>query len=489
MKSVLIVDDEKLIRQSLQRMILESDVPVEIVFECRNGEEALEILSRKSVDLVFTDIEMPHMNGIELVRQIRQFEKKPMVVVVTGHDDFNYVVEMLRLGARDYILKPADPDKIAQVMQELNDELNQHQSRMQKEFQIEIQQLRRLISGDFVSEEERRIIQEKYNSCFYSDKYVVCCAYENASVDAKNVIRTLDDVDDGMVYVLPEKDIGPFLRTECREGSVGIGKAHAGIHHLHNAYQEALYARKRAFVKGNTVQYEESEKEIPEALREEARKLLTSQSISQGIQLVGTDHVEKLNEHWQRFLLEVELGRIKPEEFLLVMENSLKNIDEIYGEQMDEALRAEGSKLKKPLAYLNLAQYSLDLMKYLNALNERCNLVGVGSRSQHKMQMAVDYIRQNYSSNLNMAVVSNYLSMNYSLFSYSFKQYTGKTFVNYLKELRIEEAKRLLVETDERIADISYRVGYDNEKHFMKTFKNQCGVSPTEYRKNMKKDY
>lgn len=84
-----------------------------------------------------------------------------------------------------------------------------------------------------------------------------------------------------------------------------------------------------------------------------------------------------------------------------------------------------------------------------------------------------------------MAVVSNHISMNYSLFSHVFKQYTGKNFVNYLKELRIQEAKRLLEETDMRIIEISLAVGYENEKHFMKLFKAVCGVSPTEYRKNV----
>ena len=95
------------------------------------------------------------------------------------------------------------------------------------------------------------------------------------------------------------------------------------------------------------------------------------------------------------------------------------------------------------------------------------------------------YIKENYDKNLNMAVVSNYISMNYSLFSYSFKQYTGNNFVNYLKNLRMEEAKKLLAKTDMRVVEISQKVGYDNEKHFMTTFKSSCGVSPSEYRKNM----
>ncbi|BBF41333.1 two-component response regulator yesN [Lachnospiraceae bacterium KM106-2] len=58
--------------------------------------------------------------------------------------------------------------------------------------------------------------------------------------------------------------------------------------------------------------------------------------------------------------------------------------------------------------------------------------------------------------------------------------------MNYLKDIRIEQAKRLLVDTDEKIISISHRVGYENEKHFMKIFRNECGISPSEYRKSIR---
>ena len=104
--------------------------------------------------------------------------------------------------------------------------------------------------------------------------------------------------------------------------------------------------------------------------------------------------------------------------------------------------------------------------------------------SKQKIKQAILYIQENYAKDLNMAVISNEISMNYSLFSYQFKEYTGTNFVNYLKGIRMEAAKKLLVETDLMIMEISQKVGYDNEKHFMKTFKGYYGVSPSEYRKN-----
>ena len=90
------------------------------------------------------------------------------------------------------------------------------------------------------------------------------------------------------------------------------------------------------------------------------------------------------------------------------------------------------------------------------------------------------------NKNLDMVEVSNYVSMNYSVFSLDFKEYTGKNFVNYLKDIRLQEAKRLLDETDMKIIEIGEAIGYENDKHFLKVFKGAYSVTPSEYRKNIK---
>lgn len=132
-----------------------------------------------------------------------------------------------------------------------------------------------------------------------------------------------------------------------------------------------------------------------------------------------------------------------------------------------------------------LAVWQTEFIEWLLGLQERINSQYDGSRNQQKIKRAIEYIRKNYDKDLNMAVVSNYISMNYSLFSCLFKEYTGSNFVYFLKNIRMEEAKKLLAETELRIVEISVKVGYENEKHFMKTFKAACGVSPSEYRKNV----
>ena len=120
MNTLLVVEDEKLIRQGIVAMIRRSSVPVEEILECRNGEEALEILRKRRVDVMFTDIRMPKMDGIEMLERLRQAGKTTHVIILTAYDSFSYVQTALRLEAVDYLLKPfhdGDLEKAVQRVQ------------------------------------------------------------------------------------------------------------------------------------------------------------------------------------------------------------------------------------------------------------------------------------------------------------------------------------------------------------------------------------
>ena len=117
MKTLLIVEDEKLIRQGVKNMIQRSGVPIEVIIECNNGEAALEILKEQKIDVMFTDIRMPKMDGIQLVQAMKELPYQPLTVVISGYDDFSYAVEMLRMGVKEYILKPVDRNQINSIME------------------------------------------------------------------------------------------------------------------------------------------------------------------------------------------------------------------------------------------------------------------------------------------------------------------------------------------------------------------------------------
>lgn len=183
--------------------------------------------------------------------------------------------------------------------------------------------------------------------------------------------------------------------------------------------------------------------------------------------------------------MEVERGRHSAETFEKNMNLLIDEILQIYRSVLQEKGKEELERFRNPYQFAQVGELMEELTGWMIGFHEKIDTEFDDYRNKSRMEQAVAYIQENYNMDLNMAVVSNYVSMNYSMFSYAFKKYTGKNFVSYLKEIRVNEAKRLLEKTDMRVIEISRQVGYENEKHFMKIFKTVSGVSPTEYRRNM----
>ena len=112
MISIVIADDEKLIRAGIKK-IIETMITIPVaITEAKNGEEALSICQEENPDLIITDIRMPKMDGIELMKNLSNLEKKPAIIVLSGFDDFTYAKEAISCGAISYILKPVDKEEL-----------------------------------------------------------------------------------------------------------------------------------------------------------------------------------------------------------------------------------------------------------------------------------------------------------------------------------------------------------------------------------------
>lgn len=486
MKNVLIVEDEKMIRQGIKTMVQRSGVPVEVILECNNGETALEVIKEQKIDVMFTDIRMPKMDGIELVKQMQKCEHIPLTVAISGYDDFSYAVEMMRQGVREYILKPIERQKIIDILVKLNQEIEQGKEKDKTIRKIGIQQIKYLLQSDEIEDKELETLKVQYGDTFYQGEYVICCTpCVVGTENERNPYIYLEGMPQGDIYIVEMEQLSFLLCNELKNGHIGISAPHRGLEELHIAYIEAIQMRRKAFCRGTEKEvWTDREEKIPEKLREEAKKLLDSSARMQRVQLIGTDRWEELQLNWNKFFAEAERGRILPEEFERCMQEVLDEIAQIYRNLMEER-EDQWKKLRMYLEYPDLKAYQETLLDFMKEMQQTINNRLDSNQNKQKIQQAITYVEENFAKDLNMAVVSNYISMNYSLFSYSFKQYTGSNFVNYLKDIRMREAKRLLSETDQKIIEISQAVGYENEKHFMKIFKAACGVSPSEFRKNM----
>lgn len=253
---------------------------------------------------------------------------------------------------------------------------------------------------------------------------------------------------------------------------MGVSGVHRELTALPVAYRQARQARCRSFSTCRPcVRYSEALAETAHGEERQAERV---------VQMLGAGRMDEAEKELEACVEQVNVGKMRVEAFDEWLGRIARGCAKTYG-RGDEALFGS---MRTVLEYPMLWDCVDAVKGALNAFCERVSLSG-DEQSAQRIGEALRYIQENYHRDLNMAIVSNVISMNDSMFSYAFKRHFGVGFVQYLKELRVEKARELLRTMDLRVSEIGRRVGFDNDKHFMKTFRAVCGVSLTEYRRNM----
>ncbi len=472
--TIIVVDNDAQARGQLSQILLSCGIGVETVIECESGKEALQLLQNDNADVVFTDIQMPVMNGFDFVAELNGFVQKPFVVVTTRYNYFSYAVEMLRLGVRDYLLKPLSREKIINVLKRLLEERNRNMELQNFNSQMQAARLQEFM----LRGEDNEFAAARMNADYKfldTDYCVVCCCSEGRKMNLSHLLYLWDDKGQD-VFVL-KKEEWEAQQDKFIPYIVGISELHRKGEQLHQAYTEAWMSRRSRFFR------EHHRSRIESSWHKGEREVPDLHTIEQAVNMIGTDKLEEAVKLITGLIRMTSLGQCETSVFEELMNYFVLSASKIYQNVLKEADMSADS-IRHIYCFQDCLIYQQKLTEWMESLN-RVIVNRFGDyKNKQKIQQALHYIHENYNKNLNMAVVTNYISMNYSLFSYTFKQYTGKNFVDYLKNLRVNEAKKLLTETDMLIMDISRAVGYDNEKHFTKVFKAECGVSPSEYRKN-----
>lgn len=480
MKTLLLVEDEKLIRQGIRSMIERSDVEVEEIIECNNGEAALEILKSRPVDVMFTDIRMPKMDGITLVSEAKKLKNFPLVAAISGFDDFKYAVEMLRNGVKEYILKPIDRNKIAEILKQFESYLEQNERAYFQRKKTALHQLQYMLFYDSVSDVEIENICLSVREFIKFERFIVFC-----------FSRREEDVDltvPGKYYFVQGQEKMDIIicdagcKTEVikklSHHNIGISAVYCNIMDVRQAFCEAAEMRRTAFETCQPV-VDAITYNLPATEYEYGVKLMM-----QTANLICSNKLEEALAQLEVFVEGVKQRKYPINEFQEQMKLIIQTTMKVYEKSLKNK-EYEIMELLDIFSYQNIDEYMDVIRQWINRFDELISDNIDEHKTSIKIQKAIDFIKENYATNLNMAVVSNYISMNYSLFSFTFKQYTGTNFVNYLKDVRVGEAKKLLTETDMKVNEISKAVGYEHEKHFMKTFKSLTGLTPSQYRNNL----
>lgn len=475
MNTLLIVEDEKKIRQGIRSIALRSGVQVDRIVECVDGEKALDVIQREPVDVMITDIRMPRMDGIQLVQSMQSCRQAPLTIVLSGYDDFTYAVELMRCGVREYILKPVDREQLFSALQKMETELQKRQAARDKTLKLNRQQLKYLMLNKEITREELDVITEQFTHSLFRHAYAVCCAAQKVP-DAEKMdgILFLGSVEGMAVYLTESAQKDALLSEKLGGLGAGISLHHTGLSEVRMAYEEAVQARHTAFAKclPSAVFSGQAPQSAP----------LYEEAIDRILHLIGAGKVEEAAGHMEQIVANVMCGNTGVIDYAQRMKTLTEMIAVRWGH-----LPAASLKVWEPVrgvfSHRTILDHFQAFTACLRALHDQMKSEEEQSRAKEKMRQALNYMQDNFQKGLNMAMVSNHVSMNYSQFSNAFKEYTGMNFVSYLQDMRMIRAKHLLRTTDMKVFEISWKVGLRNEKHFMKTFRAMYGVSPTEYRR------
>jgi two-component system, response regulator YesN len=528
---VLIADDEFIICQWFRMTLQPHADRFRIVGEAHDGAQALALCQSELPDVVVTDIKMPVMNGLELIRALKAAHPQVKIVILSAYDDFRYAKEALRLGASDYLLKPEIKDSdLLQVLDNLQQELREQENRRQEyremresihDHMTEIRAafLKRLVDGlETDPAQVRQKLQQHQVLLEERNLYVLLLALDNVRRE------TLSAADrETLAARLPDR-LHDLLQAHLKNGAV--------FRYAEDRYVAVVSARFTSSKTVREVLYHAAsnmQHAVKDLIRLTASAGISSFSNSFTELPVQLGEAETAlqkrfyaGENSVLFYSDLGAGRATPAVSIAAVVNEVAQA--INAQEFDRArarLESLFNRLRDeaPPAIADVRLYLADLIRTLVHQTRRVTKVAghqaqlmetfereafldglrrltlgvlqeaaAAARSQVPAQQglvekAVAYLHEHYAEDLSLQEVAAHVNLSPSYFCRLFKQEVGMNFHKYLIQLRIARAKELLYQ-DAAISagDVAQQVGYPNASYFSRLFKKVAGLTASEYR-------
>ncbi|MFZ5968489.1 MAG: response regulator [Bacillota bacterium] len=528
MIKLMIVDDEHIVIESLKFIIEKHVNDVEIVGTANTGREAIEKAMYLKPDVIFMDIRMPGINGIDAIRQIKETKNDAFFVIVTAYEYFNYAKEAVNLGVHEYLLKPLNKSKVIETLNNIREMVVSKRQAIQREMLLK-EKINKIIphmEGQFIYSQlfNGRVIRDIdfYEEIFgisLQNGYVVMAIVEDRDTDERE--ESLKDslakqkFYDLFSYELKELSaclIGPPLLDrvvayipvdsnidgyEIRNKSIdiaakvserinqsmdiryriGVGRSY-NIHNFskscNEAYMAASVYNDELVIHFEDIAFPQRKIDSYPANKEKilTHKMLTGDT--RGALEVFEEIFWWLSENYRDDLDKIKSHLI---ELLIVIKRGVP-VEITENDVFEKHYLIEMLKIHDVVelrsSYLN---YLKTFMTNIEEFRQQ-ELSGLISQ-------AIKYIHEKYHENISLDDVAKEMNMSYHYFSKFFKESVGKNFVDYLTDLRIEKSKEMLKDPAISVKEICYEIGYSDPNYFSKIFKKVTGMTPTEYRTNL----
>ncbi|MUT68766.1 response regulator [Paenibacillus sp. NEAU-GSW1] len=514
MLKLLIVDDEQIEREGMAA-ILRNSFPDTLIEQAKNGKAAVELVPVYEPDLILMDIRMPIMNGLEAVELIAADYPDIRFIMVTAYDTFEYARRAIKLGVKDYLLKPSKIGEIRETVgsvmeqirieqKERNERLNERntldkvmplveadvvtQLLFDRVHEVHLDELLNLIGGKCGTEAFVLLIRSSAGDASASEEIYSAVKLKlrqigNGWVGAMSgrCLPIIGFVEENRSYraqaasMIRELLALPQLASQP-EIVIGVGDPRSSLDHTRHSYQEALLAAAAA-----------PATPFPSKHRFYA-DLQNSSDQESGWQQ-GKRQEKQMTEL-------IRLGRW--EEAGSLIESAISRYEaggmpvHMAQQRMLEALWIVFRIMLELGAETELPYYTFEIHHYAELRTEtECLLFTMrkaSERQRSRQQTDViaevkQYIMANSHLEISLETIARQAGLSPFYMSKMFKEQTGVGYIDFLTDCRVEKSKALMSNAERSMKEIAYEVGYNDPNYFSKVFKKVCGASPTDYRK------
>jgi two-component system, response regulator YesN len=521
---ILIVDDEILERTALTKIINSSLKEVLVIGEAPNGRIAIEMATEHHPDIIFMDIKMPGIDGVQAVKAIKKINPCIRFIMVSAFNTFEYAKEVMQQGVKEYILKPSRMQDILSALDRVSADIleERKQREEQQSLRASLDRAVSIAQKEWVStvlvNQVQDITFDEWGQLLgveITSGYIIVFFLQSSGM---NELSTSEKqkwylwIKETLKFVVNKQEImvGPLTDSQvpvlflCKKATekahfktsaqaiidnlnrlfekegftaelrIGVGHPYNHAHELNKSYHEALMALQHLLKTPN--------RKFLFAVKQGSAEL-PSQS--------GVLEIEK------KLLEAVRQGDV----------NQVLFIFESFATKLADDRNIKGSLVKKSFDELFIlisrmlhelgisyertpaVEESEDIMAIFE--KGKAHLLAVvhhvqvwrNNHAKGMLHKAKEFIETHYAESITLELVAEYVELSPYYFSKLFKDRFGMTFIDYLTEIRIKHAKAEMVDPGKSLKEICYSIGYKDPNYFSRVFKKHTGLSPTEFRK------
>lgn len=471
MYKVFIADDEYMVIKSLKASVEWKEYGYEVIGEACNGIEAYESIMKLKPDIVFTDIRMPGLNGLELIKKVGEMYSNILFVVISGYAEFAYAQKALNYGALGFCLKPFDDLEIVNILKKAQGVIN----KVRASFETELLSL--LEDSSYDEDRKKRQVLESLGFDCSGENGIF--ALVTSGTGRLNIPENYKNIHFKMgknrnIYLLQGKlSLIESIRNDLPQGinCVGISSICYSTDLINDIITEASIAADQYFMTGEKSIYEYREVDCEDLnnLLAQLESVIMKRDIPS---IQGT--LDLIEDEFSKGIYNIKNAF----QVYNIVVHSYHVADphkyELYIFDYEE-LKSLFSNAKGMMAYLKRLIIACPLLKVEQASSEVTN---------ETFRNILKYINDNYCDDISLQSISRIFTVNPSYVSQLFKKQTGVTFTEYLTELRVNYASGLLKNSCLAVNEIAEKAGFNDYYYFTKVFKKATGRTPTRYRDN-----